>query len=294
MRLRKYTGEGPETIDPHWDFERDVGEGYDSEALRPWRARLFVPGTRPVVARLRLWRAPDADLPAHAHVRRFTGGDARSPASYAPIEADAIEVAPPLAVLAIDVTALDPGDYTLSMNVEGDVEGGAPDETDVYFCVRRRPLFTFHHPVEGRALRGRPSVRSCTGLREVGEGPASQLLAAHRCTVYRSDWAPDPKGSAYARVERLDVVAVTLLRPDCTPERTRWRVATRAEAAADPVAWWSGQDFDHWLAPGDHAAPPDGAWLASRFGLPFPVLVGLPRQPDDEGGYSARSRGAGA
>jgi hypothetical protein len=156
---------------------------------------------------------------------------------------------------------------------------------ELRFHVARRPFHTWDDLTVGLAPTERPSIRSSTGLLELEQGGIPHLLTAHRWSVLEHSWPlAEPPATAYLQ-RRRDVFAVTLFRADCTPEQTRWHFLDRDEGA-DPVGGWRRNGFEFWQPPGAHANEAIGGP-----GLPFPILNGLPRQPDERGRFDlARGR----
>jgi hypothetical protein len=282
VRLLKYKGKDTAAIDPYWDFEHEVGEGYDINALRLWRTRVFLSGSQIARVQLRLQCQRDSggaeqdmiDLPPAKHILRFTGGADLSPESYAPVSSTEITGSPPMLVLAVNLTGLHPGAYVFTT----DVVNSDQEEKEMRFRVKRQPFYTLHDPASGMAPPTRQPVRSSTGLKELEEEGKTHLLTAHTWKVYRNMWTPDsPPSTGYTRVDALNVLAITLFQPDCRPKQTRWKAV---ESVTEPLRQWSRSKFASWRAPGEHAKLTDGG-----FGLSFPALHGLPKQPDEDGEY---------
>jgi hypothetical protein len=281
MRLLRYKREDPSTVDPYWDFEHESGEMYDMDALRLWRARVFISGTPRARVRLRFelhqsspgGEPKPLELSPPDHILRFTGGPDLSPDSYAPISSEEISASPPMLVLAVNLTRLSPGEYVLTTEAVGSDQ----DEREMRFRIERRPFYVFSEEAGAASLRDRVTARSSTGLTEVHEDGLATLLTAHAWTVHRNSWTTAV--SAYAG-ELRHVLAATTFRPTLAPEQTRWHFVG-APHDVKSLSGWSRADFAMWSVPHDHeAASEDG------LGLPFPILLGLKRQPNPDGGYN--------
>ncbi len=272
MRILHYEGpDEPNEVDPHWHFEHAPGELFVRDALRLWRTRLILGGTDTLEVRPRLLRLAGqhtTEIATKDHIFQYTGWEPFDESAYEVIGAGIIEATPPVVVLAIELTDLPPGDY----RVEADVAGIDDPIEALAFTIERRPIFTF--------ASGRAAAKSATGLREVEIGRC-KFATAHSWRVIPHLW-PDnePPGKAYEPEGALTVTAVTLFRENMKPVMTRYRLM-------DPGELEDGfpLDLTEWNEPREHALPPRGPHEETRFGLPFPNLIGLPRQPEADGSY---------
>lgn len=271
-RLLRRTGALAARVDPYWDFERDGG--HDEGARRYERLRVVVPGSEPREVRLRLARVERGtliDLPLAEHVFRFLGGAPSDSAAYAPA-LPRFACPPPHVAIALDLTALAPGDHVLSAAVPGrEVE-------ELRVTIERRPFFTWP-PELGDA---RPAVRSATGLGRALHGGDEVPATAHRWRLARHAWsATGLLRGRYAIDGAVDVAAVTVFAPDLAPIATRFRELAPGEVLdADALVGPAG--LSALRAPRDHADASRG------YGLAFPELLGLRTQPGPDGAHGLR------
>jgi hypothetical protein len=135
------------------------------------------------------------------------------------------------------------------------------------------------------------------GDREHEPVESGQSISLHEWTVFANVWTRIKGLKGYAHVDALRVVCVTLHAPDGKPRRTRWRVVDRDSAAIDAkdtTNVWKRYEFTSWHNPGEFSPDPNRLYSAatnpdfSRFGLPFPMLMGLDQQPAADGGYGGK------
>jgi hypothetical protein len=270
-RVLRFKGADPARVDPYWDFEHEPGGGYDPHCVRPWRARVFSSGA--TTAEVRLVRKDDSveTTQSDARLGRLAGDERGE--IWKPLDGPRWTLGAPSVLVAADLTGASEGDYVLALEVVG-----APAFDRKHpFTVVRRPFYRFVVPAphaDVREAQGPVRAGSTTGLCEVDDD--RWLAAAHAWTVIEHRWS----GNHYAE-RALRVVSVTLFDARAVvPVETRFSVRDHDDDLGD----WSHAAFTRWAPPSAHALLPDGQ-SPHRFGLPFPTLVGLPKQPDADGRF---------
>lgn len=244
-RVLRFRGADPCAVDPHWDYEHEPGADYDAAARRPWRSRVFSAGG-----------AQSARVGLFKEGARVAAELGRLEDGWAPLRSSALDLGPAGALVAVDVSRLDPGSYALHLEL---VERPTFNRKQ-HFTLRRAPFYRFAGPVPSGAV---PRPRSSTGLCE----RHGALVAAHAWTLCRHVW----KNGAGYEATAVTVVAVTRFHSETVlPLETRYSLT---ESGLDG---WTPASFRDWATPSDHPLQLD---------LPFPSLVGLPAQPRDDGRF---------
>lgn len=216
-RLLKYTGKDPAAVDPYWDFEHLSGGPYDHGALRVWRLRVLV--NKPADARVRVSRE---DLHAGAALAtaqppsvkvedclfRCDSGPDRDPNSYHALERSVVEIEPPSATFAVNLTQLGPGHFI----VNADVLRAAASNREMTFRIARGAYYAYPAVPPGKA----PVVRTHTGVQQVSSGGRVIRVVGYRWRVERWEW----EAGAYHRRASSKVVAEVVIGEG----KPRWRM----------------------------------------------------------------------
>jgi len=134
------------------------------------------------------------------------------------------------------------------------------------------------------------------GDREHEPVELGQSVSLHEWLVYANVWTRSDNGAAhvgYTHLDSLHVACITLHAPDGRQMRTRWHVVDHSYVGigtAEVLNVWKRYEFTSWHNPGEFSPNPTRLWSIaepdfSRFGLPFPTLLELEKQPAPTGGY---------
>lgn len=156
--LEKSKREQLSVIDPYHDFEHQPGEGYNVDDLRPWFVRIFTKSDKPVVIRLRLEfeRNNGVDdepypLDPQKYVYIYKGDSVDNLNSYTKLPSDILLISSPYQSLALDLSKLQPGRYSLIAEAQTAEQSGRI----AYFYIFRFPFYTFHDTKIGQDIKTR-------------------------------------------------------------------------------------------------------------------------------------------